>query len=152
VEPDLVPSTFTTEALGEAMPVGTGRVLLARADIAPGELEAAIEAKGWRTERVDAYRTTLAEDLPAEAVEALRARSADAVTFTSASTVRGFVRAATASGIELDGWPAVVCIGPVTARAAREAGIPVAAAASPHTIEGLVDALERALGSPRGAP
>jgi len=36
-----------------------------------------------------------------------------------------------------------VCIGPVTAREARTRGLRVAAVAKPHTIEGLVVALER---------
>ena len=39
-----------------------------------------------------------------------------------------------------------VAIGPVTARAAREEGFPVAAVADPHTIEGVAAALSRALG------
>ncbi len=65
----------------------------------------------------------------------------DAVTFTSASTVRGFVRALGA----LRGDPKVVCIGPVTAREARAHGLRVSAVASPHTMEGLVAAVERAL-------
>ena len=65
----------------------------------------------------------------------------DAVTFTSASTVRGFVRALGA----VKGAPKVVCIGPVTAREARAHGLTVHAVANPHTIEGLVEAVERAL-------
>jgi uroporphyrinogen-III synthase len=65
----------------------------------------------------------------------------DAVAFTSASTVRGFVNALGASR----GAPKVVCIGPVTAAAARVVGLRPAAVARPHTIEGLVAALERAL-------
>jgi uroporphyrinogen-III synthase len=39
----------------------------------------------------------------------------------------------------------VVCIGPVTAREARARGLTVHAVANPHTIEGLVAAVERAL-------
>jgi len=149
-EADLVPRTFTTQALGRAMPRGEGRVLLARADIAPGELEGALAAKGWTPVRVDAYRTRMPRSLPAEAARALREGRVDAVTFTSASTVRGFVRAVG----PVKGNPKVACIGPVTARAARQAGLTVAAVASPHTIEGLVAALERAV-TPhrsRGAP
>ena len=138
-EPDLVPRTFTTEALGRAMPRGSGRVLLARADIASVGLEDALKAKGWTPVRVDAYRTRMPRSLPPEARAALRQGLADAVTFTSASTVRGFVRAV---GV-VRGNPKVVCIGPVTSRAAREAGLRVAAVARPHTIEGLVAALER---------
>jgi uroporphyrinogen III methyltransferase/synthase len=138
--PDLTPTTFTTAALARAFPRGEGRVLCARADIAPSGLEDAIAAKGWTAERVDAYRTRMARTLPLDARDALRNGRVDAITFTSASTVRGFIGAV---GV-VRGDPKVVCIGPVTAREAREAGMRVAAVARPHTIEGLVAALERA--------
>jgi uroporphyrinogen-III synthase len=73
----------------------------------------------------------------------------DAVTFTSASTVRGLVGMLGA----VKGNPRVVCIGPVTAREARAHGLTVHAVANPHTIEGLVDACERALvRAPRRLP
>lgn len=140
VEPDLVPSTFTTAALGEELPAGAGRVALPRADIAPADLERTLEAKGWTPVRVDAYRSRPARRLPEEAAAALRAERVDALLFTSKSTVDGFVSLA---GI-VEG-PAVVCIGPVTADAAREAGLRVRAVAEPHTLGGLVDAVERVL-------
>jgi uroporphyrinogen-III synthase len=140
-EPDLMPSAFTTAALARAFPRGSGRVLCPRADIAPEGLEASLAAKGWTPTRVDAYRTRLPRSLPAEARAALREGRVDAVTFTSASTVRGFLRALGT----VRGAPKVVCIGPVTAREARERGLSVHAVAKPHTTEGLVEAVERAL-------
>jgi uroporphyrinogen-III synthase len=140
-EPDLVPPTFTTAALARAFPRGTGRVLCPRADIAPEGLEDALAAKGWSPTRVDAYRTRFPRSLPAQARAALRAGEVDAVTFTSASSVRGFVRALGA----VRGSPRVIAIGPVTAREAREHGLTVHAVARPHTLKGLVEAVERAL-------
>ena len=137
--PDLMPTTFTTVALARAFPRGSGRVLCARADIAPEGLEDALAAKGWTPTRVDAYRTRMPRSLPKEAREALKRGEVDAVTFTSASTVRGFVGALGA----VKGNPKVVCIGPVAAREAREHGLRVSAVAAPHTMEGLVAALER---------
>ena len=151
-EPDLVPPAFTTTALARAFPRGVGRVLCARADIAPPGLESALAAKGWEAIRVDAYRTKLPRSLPPEARTALRAGAVDAVTFTSASTVRGFVRALlgpTGAGTSVLGDPKVVCIGPVTAREARAHGFTVHAVARPHTLEGLVTALERTLSASR---
>jgi uroporphyrinogen-III synthase len=139
--PDLRPSTFTTSALARAFPRGSGRVLCARADIAPEGLEAALARKGWDAVRVDAYRTVLATTLPRRARDALRSGQVDAVTFTSASTVRGFVRAL---GGAKGAWN-VISIGPVTSAAATEAGLRPAAVAEPHTVDGLVAALERAL-------
>jgi uroporphyrinogen-III synthase len=141
-DPDLVPATYTTAGLARAFPRGRGRVLCARADIAPPGLEDALAAKGWRPDRVDAYRTRFARSLPAEARRALLDEAVDLVTFTSASTVRGFVEAAGPIGL----GSKVVCIGPVTARAARAAGLRVRAVARPHTTAGLVAAVTRAAG------
>jgi uroporphyrinogen-III synthase len=140
-DPDLVPKAFTTAALGRAFPKGSGRVLTPRADVAPEGLEDVLARKGWSPTRVDAYRTRLPRSLPAEARAALRSGDVDAITFTSASTVRGFVRAL---GV-VKGNPKVVCIGPVTAREAREHGLRVHAVAAPYTVDGLVAAVERVL-------
>ena len=148
-EPALLPRTFTVNGLARAFPRGAGRVLCARADIAPDGLEDALAAKGWRPTRVDAYRTVFPKHLPKHATAALAAGEVDAITFTSASTVRGFQQALGAT--EIAGRPKVVCIGPVTAKRAREAGMTVRAVADPHTTDGLVDALERALRPTRRA-
>jgi uroporphyrinogen-III synthase len=140
-DPDLVPRTYTTAALARAFPRGSGRILTARADIAPEGLEEGLAAKGWEPTRVDAYRTVFARSLPREAATALRRGAVDAITFTSASTVRGFDEALGAAR----GTPKVVAIGPVTAGAATAAGLRPAAVARPHTLDGLVEAVERAL-------
>jgi uroporphyrinogen-III synthase len=138
-DPDHVAATFTTVGLSRSFPRGEGRVLCARADIAPEGLEDALAAKGWTPTRVDAYRTVFPKTLPEEARDAFAAGKVDAVTFTSASTVRGFVGALGA----VKGSPKVVSIGPVTSREARAHGFRVHAVANPHTTEGLVAALER---------
>jgi uroporphyrinogen-III synthase len=151
-EPDLVPKTFTTAALASAFPRATGRVLTARADIAPAGFEDALAGKGWEPTRVDAYRTVFASSLPRAARDALRRGEVDAVAFTSASTVEGFVRARGPEAIARPtGPPKVIAIGPVTAAAARRAGLWPAAVARPHTLDGLLATLERALTRPRGA-
>ena len=137
--PDLRPRTFTTAGLARAFPRGEGRVVCPRADIAPEGLEEALAAKGWTPTRVDAYRTTYPARLPTDARTALASGEVDAVTFTSASTVRGFVAALG----EVRGAPKVVAIGPVTAKEARAHGFTVHAVADPHTTDGLVAALER---------
>lgn len=138
-DPEHVAGTFTTVGLARSFPRGEGRVLCARADIAPEGLEDALAAKGWTPTRVDAYRTVFPKALPKEARDALAAGEVDAVTFTSASTVRGFVGALGA----VKGAPKIVSIGPVTSKEARAHGFRVHAVADPHTTEGLVAALER---------
>jgi uroporphyrinogen-III synthase len=138
----LVPDEFTTAALANAMPTSSGRVLLFRADIAGDDLESALAEKGWTPVRVNAYRTKFPGRLPPEAASALRDGRVDAITFTSASTVRGFVEMLDSATPMPNSPPKVVCIGPVTADAARDAGFVVDSVARPHTIEGLLSALE----------
>jgi uroporphyrinogen III methyltransferase/synthase len=137
LEVDLLADPHTTEALADAFPKGEGRLLLPRADIAPEGLEEKLREKGWTPVRVDAYTTRYPDELPEEALEALDDGRVDAVVFTSSSTVEGFVRLV---GPRL-GTPAV-CIGPVTADAALRAGFRVKAVADPHTVDGIVAALD----------
>ncbi len=143
VVPDLVPDTFTTEAMAEAFPDPGGageRILLPRAAEAPPELQHLLEAKGWTVDVVSAYRT-VPDDRSREGGRTALDEGVDAVCFTAGSTVRNFV--------ELWGKPPddalVCCIGPVTADVAREAGLAVDVVAEEHTIPGLVDALVEAL-------
>jgi uroporphyrinogen-III synthase len=145
VDPEVVPPTFTTAALGRALPKGSGNVLLPRADIAPDALDETVAAKGWTPIRVDAYQTRPARSLPPGTRRALERGRVDVITFTSASTVEGFLSAADGVLVSSKVFPPAVCIGPVTAAAARKAGLPVAGVARPHTIEGLVDTVERVI-------
>jgi uroporphyrinogen III methyltransferase/synthase len=143
---NLVPKRFTSEALAKAFPRGTGKVLLARTDIAPPGLKEAVEAKGWTVKEVVAYRTLRVRSLPAEARALLKAGRIDALAFTSASTVDGFVRMA--GTIPNAGpRPKVVAIGPATAEAAAGAGLRPDAVARPHTLDGLVRAIVRTVGA-----
>ena len=138
---DLVPPRAIAESLVEAFPAGPGRVLLPQAAAARPTVAAGLTAAGWQVEVVEAYRTEPAVPSAAALAEAA---AADAITFTSASTVAGHVAAAGTAGL-----PSVVAsIGPVTTAAAEAAGIPVTVEASPHTVDGLVDALVRILGRP----
>jgi uroporphyrinogen-III synthase len=77
----------------------------------------------------------------------------DAVTFTSPSTVRGFLAlAGTRAPVPAPG-ALVACIGPVTAAEAAARGLRVDVIAKRYTIPGLVEALVARLGpvaSPAG--
>ena len=138
IEPDLIPERFVAESLVEAFPAGSGKVLLPRAAVARDVLVDGLATKGWAVNVVAAYRTRAAEPSPSALAEA---RKADAITFTSSSTVTNFLQVA-----GLDVVPSVVvCIGPVTAATARDAGLSVDAVAEEHTIDGLVRALVSAL-------
>jgi uroporphyrinogen III methyltransferase / synthase len=139
VRADLVPERFVAESLLDAFPAGPGRVLLPRAAVARDALPAGLAERGYGVDVVEAYRTVVGRPAP----EALAAVGrADAVTFTSSSTVTNYLAVAG----DLPVPPVVACIGPITADTARAAGLPVAVVATEHTIDGLVDALVGALG------
>jgi len=141
---DLVPERFVAESLLEVFPApsGRGRVLLPRAAAAREVLPEGLRAAGWEVDVVEAYRT----EQPRPSAESLAAAAgADAITFTSASSVSSYVEAAGPGAVP----PVVACIGPVTAAAAEERGLKVDVVAEDHTIDALAAALAAHLG--RGA-
>jgi uroporphyrinogen III methyltransferase/synthase len=145
VRADLVPDEAVGEALVDAFPAPpddrAGRVLVAQAADARPVVAEGLRDAGWGVEVVEAYRTVPVTPAPG-VVE--KAAAADAVTFTASSTVLAYLDAAGPDAVP----SAVVCIGPVTAGTARDAGLAVTAVADPHTVEGLLDALVATLARP----
>ena len=140
---------FVAESLVEAMrreELEGARVLIAAADDARTVLPDGLRALGAEVTLVHPYRSKLVET--GEDVDALRAAldagEVDAVTFTSASTVHGFVAQV---GRERLAKVKAISIGPVTSEAARVTGLEVLAEATEATIESLVAAIEKALAS-----
>jgi uroporphyrinogen-III synthase len=135
---DLVPERFVAESLVDAFPaparLGEAPVLLPCAAEARDVLADGLRAKGWRVEVVEAYRTVVST-FDESGFGALD--DADAITFTSSSTVTGYLELAGAGRMP----PVVACIGPVTARTAMKAGLRVDVVAAVHTVDGLVGAL-----------
>jgi uroporphyrinogen-III synthase len=114
------------------------RVLVAQAAGARPVLVAGLVERGFAVDSVVAYETvTPATSPPFD--------GADAITFTSGSTVEGFIALGGLAKLP----PVVVCIGPVTAAVAASHGVAVTAVADPHTLDGLVAALVDALSVPR---
>ncbi len=138
---DLIPPRFVAEGLLEVFPPppsGGGRVVLAAAAAARPVLPDGLRAAGWEVEVVPVYGTVPVTPDPATLAQI---EDADAVTFTSSSTVTNFCQAVGPDRVP----PVVASIGPVTSATARDLGLYVDVEASPHTIDGLVDALVVAL-------
>lgn len=134
---DLIPDTATTAALGRAVPPGHGRALLPRADLANPVLSRLLAAKGYDPVEITAYRTGRPRALAPDVLDQLTAGRIDLLAFASPSTVRNFVAL-----VGDRPWRGrVVSIGPVTSAACRELGVPVAAEARRHDLDGLIDAL-----------
>jgi uroporphyrinogen III methyltransferase / synthase len=146
---DLTPTEFRSEALVEAMKfhgqLQGARVLLPRADIAREILADELREAGAHVVEVAAYRTVLAagdRDGDHDVYRMLLDRQIDAVTFTSASTVRNFVEIlGRDQAVDLLRTTVVASIGPVTAEAAQQLDIATSVMPERYTIPDLVDAL-----------
>ncbi|MEO0495024.1 MAG: GNAT family N-acetyltransferase [Actinomycetota bacterium] len=134
---DLVPADAIAEGLAAAFPappIAGGRVVLARAEVARETLPIHLRMMGWNVDEAVAYRTVAA---PVDEAGRGASATADAVAFTSGSTVAALV-----DGVGRGGLPPVVAsIGPATSAVAAEHEVAVDVEADPHTIPGLVDAL-----------
>lgn len=144
VTPSFLPSESTGDAFAAELPVALGdRVVLMRSDIARRAVAERLRQRGASVTDAVAYRTVEGA-APSAVRRALDARP-DAVTFTSPSTVRGFLDAlvdiAEGGGRSRIASAALVAIGPVTADELRRYGLAPCAVADPSTLAGLVDAL-----------
>jgi len=147
----LVPARFVAEGVLESMDRQGGlaglRILIPRPPEARDVLTAGFRERGAVVEEVEAYR-----NVPdPEGLRALRAvvggGEVDLLTLTSGSAARRVAEAMGGLTVECR----VAAIGPATAEAAREVGLPVDAVADPHTVEGLLQVCTNlfAPGAPR---
>ena len=149
VRVDLTPPEYRVEAIVDALRSGGGlrgkRFLLPRADIGRDVLADALRQDGAEVTDVVAYRTLLgAADSEHDIYRMLLDRHIDAVTFTSASTVRNFCTIlGPDQAADLLRTTVVASIGPVTAEAAQQLGIATTVMPTEYTIPALVDAFRR---------
>jgi uroporphyrinogen III methyltransferase/synthase len=146
---DMVPPEYRAEAVVEALRATgdlTGKAfLLPRASIARELLADELRQSGGSVTEVTAYRTVPVEiqrDGEPDIYRMLLDRQVDVLTFTSASTVRNFVRLYGVDPVaDLLQPVAIASIGPVTAEAAQLCGIRTTIMPDEYTIPGLVRAI-----------
>ncbi len=142
VSVDLVPDTFTAEAVLNALTalgVSGQRVLLPQGNIARRALREGLLAAGAVVDTVETYRTLPVAITPAVKDRMLRGEI-DVATFASPSSVRNLVDALGHESRELNQM-VVACVGPMTAETARRHGIEPDVVAEESTVGGLVKAL-----------
>jgi len=140
--PTVTPSRFVAEGLLDALAarsdVRGARILYATAEGARDVLPDGLRDLGATVERIVIYRSVPDGSGAGEIRRLLNRGEIDLVTFTSPSTVQGFVAAV---GADSARRVAAATIGSVTSKAAREAGIDVAVEARESTASGLVRAV-----------
>jgi len=133
VEPSFVPERFAAEDIVAGVdPLSGARILLPQADIADPGLAEELRKRGAIVDAIPAYRTV---EVAPRASELAELRAADAVVLASGSAARSLASRGGA------GEALVVCIGPKTADAARDVGLPVGLVAREATSEGIIQAL-----------
>jgi len=131
------------EAVAAALPLAGARCLVPRAEAGRPVLLERLTAAGAEVLALDVYRTVAAA-VDAEAFRArLCAREFDTLSFASPSAVRAFVGLLDGPSRAAAEGCVVAAIGPVTAAALAEAGLPAAVVPARAEAEALVEALER---------
>ena len=135
---DYLPEVFDAAHLGAGLAArAKGRVLLLRAEIASQDLTAALKRANISYDDIPCY-TTVYESAQAGILRAMtQAGELDLVTFTSASTVKGFV--SSVGELDFSGMTGI-CIGAQTAAEAARYGIPTLVAKQ-ATIDALVETI-----------
>ncbi len=133
VEPAFVAQRASDDIAAGLGSIGGMRVLLPQADIAEPHLATELRGQGAEVDVVVAYRTVLVEP-PMWGI--LPLRIADAVVLASGSACRSLAAAGGAGGGAM-----LVCIGPKTAKVAREVGLKVGLVADETTSDGIIRAL-----------
>lgn len=146
IRADAVPDEFVAEQVARAVIAAShasDRILIYRAQEARDVLPHMLEEAGRSVTIVPAYQTVV----PSDPEFAGKIEPVDVLTFTSASTVRGFAEllGGNDAAVRAARGKVVACIGPITATAAREIGLHVDVVAERYTTAGLLDALEASL-------
>jgi len=150
--PDVVPQRFVAEGLLEALgsrdDVRNAEFLYIAAADARDALPAGLARLGAVVDTVRAYRSTPDAEGARAAADALERGEVDYVAYASGGAVKAFVDAVGATAAK----GAAACIGPITAAAAREAGLAVVVESATSTTAALADAIVSDWATRRGRP
>jgi uroporphyrinogen III methyltransferase/synthase len=143
---DFVPDVFTGRELGRQLLRSTNvhgkKILLLRSQIASNELVDVLVGGGAEVDNVAIYTATASKDDPSYLVGAIRKGTIDYVTFASPSSVEGFFEQINVDLFRVSDIN-VASIGPVTSERLEQFGIVVHITAKEHTLDGLLDAIEK---------
>lgn len=121
------------------------RVLLPRGDLAREVLPRELKAKGLLPTEIDVYETVLTDQQDELALEWIREKEIQMITFTSSSTVTNLLEVLRRKGISnpvelLSGIP-IASIGPITSQTAVDAGLKVTIEPEDSTLDGLLQSI-----------
>lgn len=129
------------------------KVLLPRSDRAKPDLPNALRHRGAEVTEVIAYRTLKPAESDQTKFDEIANGEADAILFFSPSAVEHFGQTFGNRKIRaLQDKVAITAVGPVTAKALREAGVERVVVSSDTTATSVIDALEKHFAAAKAAP
>jgi len=139
-----IPSTFTTQSLGEKLPIKKDeKILLPRADLVTPKLAETLTDRGGDVTNLPIYHTRLGSRPDPEFEKLLLENRIAFITFTSSSTVKGFIKQLTNQQIKEAALKCeVLSIGPVTTHTLKMIGFTNIHTAKTHTMEGIFKMLQ----------
>jgi uroporphyrinogen-III synthase len=129
------------------------KVLLPRSDRANPDLPAALKRFGAQVTEVIAYRTVRPAESNQDGWKKVVNGEVDAILFFSPSAVQHFAELAGAEKLRtIQEMLTIMAVGPVTAKALREAGVQRAVVAADTAAASVLDALEKHFAAAKAAP
>lgn len=146
IKADFTPNVFTCKELGKQLINFTNlknkKVLLLRSQLASNELCELLQSIGAEVDNIPAYTAVTVKNDSGPLIEKIKKGDIDWLTFASSSSVRAFfeqipTKLVNSSKIK------IASIGPVTSEQLKTLGLKVDTQASEHTVDGLLDAIEK---------
>ena len=148
---DLVPEKHTGSDLAEAL-IETGsmenaKILMVKGNLGGADLMRRLEEVWAMVDRFEVYKTEPTDLSRYPVAQRFREMGAHAITFTSSSTVKSFVRQARSLQLKPGAvTPKSFSIGPVTSRTMADLRMPLTREADTSTLDSLVEVLVDELG------
>jgi uroporphyrinogen III methyltransferase/synthase len=146
IKADFVPTVFTGEQLGKQLMCFTNlrdkKILLLRSKIASNELIEILEQAGAEVLNISVYDIVEQKSECNWLIEKIGRGEIDWLTFASPSSARMFFEQIPSQLIN-SGTVKVASIGPATSEQLKSLGVRVDVTAEGHTIDGLLDAIEK---------
>lgn len=139
----IIPSVFTTDELGKTIKNVKGKkILLPRSDRANPILTKILTKKGAIVTDIPIYKTNIITKENKEFIEIIKNNQITYITFTSPSTVEGFMQSISKKYHDQLFQIPVLSIGPVTTKTAEKCGFKHILTAENHTTDGMLRKLK----------
>ena len=146
IKADFVPGVFTSKELGRQLIAHTNlkdkKVLLLRSKIASNELAELLEKAGAKVQDVAVYTAEQQICKSDWLIEGIDKGRIDWLTFASPSSANAFFEQITGDMVNSANVK-IASIGPVTSERLKILGVNVDVTAAEHTLDGLIDAIEK---------